>query len=179
MSNNLPIAFQIEEEKPEDIPGIRNVNIKAFKTIDEANVVDVLRVSCPIFVSLVAKRKKAVIGHILFTPAQIITPENETITGMGLAPLAILPKFQGYGIGSALCRRGLKEMAEAGYPFVIVLGHPGFYTRFGFTHAKQHGIACEYQDVPDDAFMIQLNDVGFMKDIVGKAFYRPEFSEIT
>lgn len=178
MGNNLPLAFQIEEEKPDDIPGIRNVNIKAFNTFDEANVVDTLRNSSPVFISLVAKHKKAVIGYILFTPAVIVTPENEKMNGMGLAPLAVSPKFQGYGIGSALCRRGLKEMAVAGHPFVVVLGHPGFYTRFGFTPAKQYDIVCEYQDVPDEAFMIKVFDVEIMQDVMGTACYRPEFNKI-
>jgi len=176
----LPIVFKIEKEKQEDIPGIRIVNLKAFNNRGEADIVDLLRASSPVFLSLAAKDKESVVvGHILFTPVQIITPDHETISGMGLAPLAVLPNFQGYGIGSALCQRGLEEMSAAGYPFVVVLGHPGFYIRFGFTPANRHGIACEYLDVPDDAFMIKIFNVEMMQDVIGTACYRPEFNEIT
>lgn len=98
---------------------------------------------------------------------------------MGLAPLAVLPKYHGHGIGSELCRRGIQKITTLGYPFVVVLGHPGFYTRFGFKPAKQRGIACEYQDVPDDSFMIKVSDAEMMQDVTGTVYYRPEFGEIT
>jgi putative acetyltransferase len=98
---------------------------------------------------------------------------------MGLAPLSVLPSYQGQGIGSELCRRGIRKIGALKYPFVVVLGNPGYYTRFGFSPAKQHNIACEYLDVPDNAFMIKVFDEEIMQDVIGTAYYRPEFGEIT
>ena len=179
MANNLTRDNQIEEEKPEDISGIRTVNLLAFESNEEADVVDRLRQTCAMFISLVAKHKERIVGHILFTPAQIVSTENETIEGMGLAPLAVLPEYHGQGIGSELCRRGIQKIEALGYPFVIVLGHPGFYSRVGFEPAKQRGITCEYQDAPKEAFMIRVFDAEFMQNVIGTAYYRPEFGGIT
>jgi predicted N-acetyltransferase YhbS len=69
---------------------------------------------------------------------------------MGLAPLAVLPDHQGQGIGSTLVRHGLKIPGERYCPFIIVLGHPAYYSRFGFERASQHGLACQWE-VPDEA----------------------------
>jgi len=73
---------------------------------------------------------------------------------MGLGPMAVLPEFQRQGIGSRLIRAGLNPIERAKYPFVIVLGHPTHYPRFGFVPASRHGIKCEYENAPDEAFMI-------------------------
>jgi len=130
-----------------------------------------------------------VIGHILFTPVQIITPDQRTLTGMGLAPLAVMPEFHGRGIGTALCREGIERISMLGYrierismlgyPFVVVLGHSGYYPKFGFKPAKQYNITCSFEDVPEEAFMIQVFDAEIMKTVTGTAYYRQEFNEIT
>jgi putative acetyltransferase len=74
--------------------------------------------------------------------------------GMGLAPMAVLPAHQGTGIGSALVRHGLDHLRRSGCPFVVVLGHPGYYPRFGFQRAAAFGVRCQWEGVPDDAFML-------------------------
>ena len=39
-----------------------------------------------------------------------------------------------------------------GERFVVVLGHPAYYPRFGFGRASTHGISLSVE-VPDDALM--------------------------
>ena len=177
MKNKI-IDFDIVSERTEDIEGIYHVNTAAFDG-SEANVVDELRKNCTSFISFVAIIKNCVVGHILFTPARIVQNEGWTISGMGLAPLAVLPEYQGLGIGSALCMEGLKFLEKTGYPFVIVLGHPEYYPRFGFVPASNYGITCAYQDVPEEAFMIRIYDSLAMKGVTGVAYYREEFDSIT
>jgi putative acetyltransferase len=177
MMRILPDSIVIEEEGPEDIPGIRLVNQLAFGGDYEADVVDSLRQNCPEILSLVAKQGEAVVGHIVFSPASIVPLEGWTITGMGLGPLAVHPEHQGKGIGSALCQAGMQIMEAAGYPFVIVLGHPTYYPRFGFTQASVYGIRCAFKDVPDEAFMIRIIDGETMAGVAGTAYYRQEFEE--
>lgn len=125
----------IRREKPEDIEGIRTVNESAFEQTQEADIVDVLRDHCPDVLSLVAVEGNRIVGHILFSPATIQTHDGEVV-GMGLAPMAVLPDYQGQGIGSKLIRSGLEALKESPYPFVIVLGHPKYYPRFGFVPAS-------------------------------------------
>ena len=98
---------------------------------------------------------------------------------MGLAPLAVLPDYQNRGIGGKLIRTGLSEIEQHGWPFVIVIGHPGYYPRFGFETASKYGIRCEYAAVPDEAFMIIVFDPGVLPLEGAVAHYRPEWAEAT
>ncbi|HJT33642.1 MAG TPA: N-acetyltransferase [Pirellulales bacterium] len=64
--------------------------------------------------------------------------------GALLAPLAVLPKFQGRRIGTLLVREGMALLRERGDPLVCVFGYPGYYNRFGFEGAARFGIECEF-----------------------------------
>lgn len=66
-------------------------------------------------------------------------------------------------------------MRQAGTPFVVVIGHPGYYPRFGFERASERGIRCEYELVPDDAWLIAVLDEGAMNNAGRAAKQRPEF----
>jgi putative acetyltransferase len=167
----------IRTEQTTDIPQVRIVNELAFGRAAEAGVVDRLRhaVACADALSLVAEEGGAVVGRILFTPA-LIEGAGRRVVGMGLAPLAVLPDHQGQGIGSTLVRHGLKIPGERYCPFIIVLGHPAYYSRFGFERASQHGLACQWE-VPDEAFMVLILDAAALAGVSGEARYRAEFDE--
>ncbi len=164
----------IRKETPQDIQGIRDVNERAFAQSTEADLVDRLRQTCPNAVSLVAAINNKVIGHILFTPVTIET-KDKIITGMGLAPMAVLPEFQRRGIGSNLVKAGIAEMERRQEPFILVVGHPEYYPRFGFVPASRYSILSEYDNVPDEAFMILVLQEDTLQGISGIAKYRPEF----
>ena len=167
--------ISIREEQPEDIEAIREVNIRAFGQIQEADLVDKLRQNCNDLLSLVALMEHRVAGHVFFSPATVEV-EDRAVQGMGLAPMAVLPEYQRRGIGSELIRSGIATLTSRQCPFVIVLGHAHYYPRFGFEPASRYGIRSEW-DVPDDAFMILVLNESEMNDISGVAKYRPEFSE--
>lgn len=165
----------IREEQPGDVAAIREINLRAFDTGAEAAVVDLLRQNCTERLSLVAQLGDRLVGHILFTPV-MAQAGAQPIKGMGLAPLAVLPPYQQQGIGSALVRRGVEMVREAGYPFLIVLGHPSYYPRFGFERAAAYGLKSEYSGVPEDAFMIMVFEPEAVKAASGEVRYRPEFA---
>lgn len=177
MLQPLPPGVNIFEETPEDSAGVRNVNRLAFNGTYESDVVDRLRENCPEILSLVAKKDAVVVGHVLFSPVNIAQPDGETLTGMGLAPLAVLPEYQGLGIGSSLCTEGLNRLKADGCPYVIVLGHPDYYPRFGFVKASKHRISSSFAGVPDEAFMICVFNPVILQGVQGVAYYRPEFDE--
>jgi len=140
----------IRPETSDDYPAIHNVVRRAFGRENEARLLDVLRES-PEFVpalSLVAETAGRVVGHILFTPTE--TTGGGTV--LALAPVAVDPAFQRQGVGSALVLAGLAESRRLGYGAVIVLGHPDYYPRFGFSPAHEKGFAAPFP-VPDEAFM--------------------------
>ena len=168
--------FSIREEKPEDVVGIRLVNESAFEQPQEANVVDRLRKNCNGLFSLVAIESDDIIGHVLFSPAVIDSDRGEII-GMGLAPMAVVPQRQHQGIGTALIKYGIARLKESCCPFLIVLGHPEYYLRFGFKLACQYGLQSQWDGVPDEAFMIMILDKNITQGISGVARYRDEFDE--
>ncbi|HJW30161.1 MAG TPA: N-acetyltransferase [Saprospiraceae bacterium] len=166
--------FTIRQEQISDAGQIRLVNTRAFGQVAEADIVDALRKTCPDGKSFVAESEGEVVGHILFTPV-VIESNAKEIWGMGLAPMSVLPEFQRQGIGSRLIQAGLDEMRKTRQPFVIVLGHPEYYPRFGFKRASDYGIASQYDNVPEEAFMILILNEGALKDVSGIAKYRAEF----
>jgi putative acetyltransferase len=167
--------MHIRPERPTDIPGIRAVNLAAFETSAEADLVDALREQTEPIVSLVADDGKTIVGHILFSPVTLMAhPELRII---GLAPMAVVPARQRQGIGSALVHEGLKRCRLLGFGAVIVLGHADYYPRFGFTPASHFGLGCEY-DVPDDVFMALELDQGILKGKSGTIHYHPAFASM-
>jgi len=167
----------LRREMPADRPAVHMVNEPAFGRPQEADLVDRLRDGCPGLFSLVAVAGVKVVGHILFSPA-VIDGGHGSLTGMGLVPIAAMPELQRCGFGSALMRAGLGEIRVSGEPFVIVLGHPEYYPRFGFVPASRFRIRCEYDGVPDEAFMILVLKDEALTGIFGVARYRPEFADV-
>lgn len=167
--------MEIRKEKSQDMEVVREVHRKAFGQDQEASIVDRLRQHCSDLLSLVAVVEDEIVGHILYSPATI-EGDHGTVQGMGLAPMAVLPQHQRQGIGSELIRAGLAELKKKQCPFIIVLGHPEYYPRFGFEPASRRGIRCEW-DMPDEAFMILVLDESAGVGPSGVARYRPEFAE--
>jgi putative acetyltransferase len=164
------------DELPEDAPGIRVLLEAAFPSSVEADLVDRLRVSCPGQMSLVALEAGRIVGHILLTPV-IIEAGAGPINGFGLAPMAVLPQYQRRGVGSALVRAGIERLRQTRCPFVVVVGHAEYYPRFGFVPASRHGVRCQWDQLPDEVFMVLVLDSA-VPNLAGRARYRPEFDEL-
>jgi len=169
-------VITIRPERPADASPVRHVNELAFGQPDEADLVERLRRGCRDSLSLVAE-DDAVVGHILFTPV-VVESAGRPVVGMGLAPMAVLPDRQRQGIGSQLVRRGLDILRERGCPFVVVVGHPEFYPRFGFEPASTHSLSSQWGGMPDAAFMALVLDVDTMTGVSGVARYREEFDDV-
>ncbi len=172
----------IRDERPADAESVATIVRRAFAESElghhgEAELVARLRRSCPDALALVAEIDGAVVGQVLFTPA-VLEAGASRISGVGLAPLAVLPEYQRTGIGTRLVERGVARLREQGQPFVVVLGNPQYYARFGFVPANEHGIGCEFSGVPHDVFRILIFDDQRMPKPAGIVKYRPEFSEL-
>ncbi len=131
-------------------------------------------------VSLVALSGRQVTGHILFTRAQIAS--NEHIPAAILAPLAVIPASQNRGVGGRLIEEGVRILSESGVKLIFVLGHPGYYPRYGFRPAGTLGFEAPYP-IPEevaDAWMVRELSPGMIGSIKGKvhcaaALDRPEY----
>ena len=166
----------IRPESPEDKSAVRRLNELAFGQPAEADLVETLRAACGDALSLVAVADD-VVGHILFTPV-VVECATRRVVGMGLAPMAVLPDCQRQGIGSQLVRRGVDMLRERGCPFVVVVGHPESYPRFGFERASAHALVSQWDGMPDAAFMVLILDGQVMAGVSGVARYKEEFDQV-
>ncbi|GHB46103.1 N-acetyltransferase [Streptomyces viridiviolaceus] len=134
-----------------DIPAIRDILRAAFPTPEEADLVDALRADPAAWIdglSLVAAdADERPVGHALLTRCHI-----GDSPALCLAPVAVRPELQRSGAGSAAVRAALSAAERMGERHVVVLGHPAYYPRFGFSRASAHGIGLTI-DVPDEALM--------------------------
>ena len=165
----------IRAEKENDRDAVYAVNVSAFETPSEANLVDALLEQAQPVVSLVAEDNGEVVGHIMFSPVSL--SDYPDLKVMGLAPMAVAPEHQRKGIGSALVRAGLEQCEQLGYAAVVVLGHPEYYPRFGFSPSSQFGIYSEYE-VPEDVFMAMELQPGALSGKTGRVKYHAAFSNV-
>jgi len=163
------VPIEITEECSSDVAAIREVNRRAFGQDQEGEIVDALRSNGGAMLSLVATLNGQVAGHIIYSPISI-----GSVTGAALGPMAVLPQHQREGIGSRLVEEGNRKLQDRGCPFIVVVGHPEFYPRFGFTPAGARGITCEWE-LPPEVFMVLVLDEERMQGVSGLAKYRDEF----
>ncbi len=140
----------IRPETTADAVAIRRVHEAAFPTAAEADLVERLRASSKAVIALVAEDEGRIVGHILFSPVAL-QPRAGTV-GLGLAPVAVMPDHEKHGVGRRLVQNGLAECRVWGAGFVVVLGEPEYYGRFGFEPASEHGLLNEYR--ADPTFMV-------------------------
>lgn len=167
--------MRIRAEKPGDVAAVRALNEAAFGSPLEANIVDALRAKVASVISLVAELGGEVVGHIVFSPVALL---NHTgLKMMGLGPMCVASGQQRKGIGTALVRAGLERCEELGCDAVVVVGHAGYYPRFGFGPAAHYELRCEY-DVPEDVFMALELHPGALNEVSGLVRYDAAFAAV-
>ena len=171
----IAMPVLVRHENDQDHDAIRQVNRLAFGQDGEARLVDALRAGDFARLSLVAEFNGQVVGHIMFSGLNIIT-DTGPIAALALAPMSVLPDFQRQGIGSALVRRGLEICREQGHRIVIVLGHPDFYPRFGFSSKLAEPLMSPYGGRP--SHMAAELVPGALDGVKGKVVYSPPFGDL-
>ncbi|GIH92590.1 GNAT family N-acetyltransferase [Planobispora siamensis] len=142
-------------ENERDIPAIREVNLAAFPTPAEADLVEALRADpawIPGLSTVAVDDDGAVAGYALLTRCHV-----GDAPALALGPCAVPPRYQRRGAGSAAIRAGLEAARAMGENLVLVLGHAAYYPRFGFTRASSRGIRPSFE-VPDEAMMALVFD---------------------
>lgn len=162
-------------ETCEDYEAVYELVAEAFSTAEHADgteqdLVAALRKSDAFIpeLSIVAEKDGELAGHILFTKVKV---GNDEV--LALAPLAVKPKFQRQGVGSALIAKGHEIAAELGYSYSLVLGSKTYYPRAGYIPAVQFGIEVP-EGFPSDNFMaVKLQESA--RPICGSVTYPKEF----
>ena len=131
---HLP-QIEILAETATDVDDVRDINKAAFRDHPisrqtEHLIVEALRDSGALEVSLVAVSEGRAVGHIAFSRVRVGDSESGWFL---LGPVAVLPSIQGQGVGSALLQSGLAELRAKGASGCVLVGDPGYYGRFGFS----------------------------------------------
>ncbi|MGB0776423.1 MAG: GNAT family N-acetyltransferase [Flavobacteriaceae bacterium] len=174
--------IEILKEQKEDYQAIEDLLIEAFKDDPysdhlEHDLVKRLRASDDYIsdLALVAKIDDEVVGFILLSPIEVVSENSDQrYKGLALAPVAVLPKFQKKGIGAELINRGHSYVEALGYQFVVLLGHPEYYPRFGYETCSKHGIHFHFQ-VPDHFCMVKELVPGSLAQVNGMVQYPEAF----
>lgn len=165
------MKYVVRPEHPGDAPDIRRVTEAAFKVAEhssgaEAAIIDALRASNALSLSLVATDEGEIVGHVAFSP---VTINGADIGWFGLGPVSVTPKLHGQGLGGMLIRAGLEQLKATGAGGCVVLGDPDYYQRFGF----EHDPAVRYEEAPPEYFMkLPLND----SEVSGSVAFHDGFS---
>lgn len=163
--------MEIRPETEADFFAISGVNRLAFGREGEARLVDELRDTGYARLSLVAVEDGRIVGHVMLSEAVIQTDDNP-VEALALGPVAVLPDRQGEGIGSALIRDALGRCARAGHRVVVLVGHPGYYPRFGFSSALAENLSSAYSG---EAFMAIELVPGALSGVSGPFEFAPPF----
>ena len=165
----------IRPAEPEDAPAIRAVHEAAFPTPMEADLVEALLREGDAAVSLVAERQAEIVGHVLLSRMEV-SGEGRALRALGLAPVGVLPGFQGGGIGKALIEAALAIARATDEEIVFLLGEPDYYARFGFSAEAAAPFASPYAG---PYFMALALRPGFVPPATGEAAYARAFSDLS
>ncbi|MDQ8013963.1 MAG: N-acetyltransferase [Flavobacterium nitrogenifigens] len=172
----------LRQENKNDFESVFHLIEKAFEKEEysdhkEQFLVERLRKSDAFIpeLSIVAEIDNEIVGHILFTKLQIKN-ESETFPSLALAPVSVLPEFQGKGIGSKLILHGHEIAKSLGYKSVILLGHQDYYPRFGYELCKKYKIKMPFDVPAENCMVIALVEDG-LKGISGEVVYPSAFFE--
>jgi len=168
----------VRPEMPGDEDAIRQVNLRAFGRDLEGKRVDLIRGSrfwVP-GLSMVALDGDNIVGHVLLSAAMLVN-DHEAMSILSLVPVSVLPEYQGRGIGTKMIQCALESAKSTDFPAVVVMGHPGYYQRFGFIKASNKGIYAPFT-VPEEVYMVLELIPNALDKVTGTVRYPPCFSAL-
>ncbi|WP_269714472.1 GNAT family N-acetyltransferase [Caulobacter sp. NIBR2454] len=130
---SLDAAYEISLETPADAAAIEALLNRAFGPGRFVKVSERLREgNRPLSdLCLTARSDGEVVGSVRLWPVQIGGAPCAF-----LGPLAVDPSRQGEGLGQALVAAACEAAASAGWPAVLLVGHPPFFAKVGFVQAS-------------------------------------------
>jgi predicted N-acetyltransferase YhbS len=170
----LPIV--IRAERPEDAPRIATLVARAYAAVAYSDhrehlMIERLRRSDAYVpeLSLLAEAGDEAIGHILLTKAWI-GDGPAAATTLALAPLSVVPDYQGRGVGRQLVVAAHARAADLGFESILLVGIPDYYPQFGYQRLSRYPITLPF-DAPDANCMILPLTPDALDDVAGTVRY--------
>ena len=172
MNNN----FIIRQERETDYHTVEDLTREAFWNVyqpgcTEHYVLHRYR-SNPDFISeldLVLELEDTIIGHVMFSKAEIVADDGRHIPILTFGPISIAPEFKRHGYGVTLLRHALGKAKEMGFGAVFMEGNIDFYRHAGFVLASSLNI--HYHAEPRESevpyFLGQELKEGYLNGIEG------------
>ncbi|MGI4800017.1 MAG: GNAT family N-acetyltransferase [Janthinobacterium lividum] len=164
--------MEIRPELPDDHGLVALLYRQAFIGNYEVELVEAMREAGIVPIALVAMEDDELVGHILFTDV-MLEVDDRAVPALALAEMAVHADMQRSGIGARLVNAGLVEARRHGAETVVVLGHPTYYPRFGFSADRARHLATPFRS--SDAFMALELKPGSLNGIAGRVTYPPAF----
>lgn len=161
----------IRDEQSTDYTAIASLHRAAFGGDYEADLVEALRRDALVLVSLVCVEDETVVGHVMLSRLRLEVGGRD-VAAASLAPLAVAPGFQRKGYGSSLVKGGIEAVRAVGGEAIIVLGHPDYYRRFGFSADLTRNLIAPFRG---PAFMGLELSPGVLEGREGLVTYPPAF----
>jgi predicted N-acetyltransferase YhbS len=149
MNKHTDSQMNIRLEKPEDYTAVERLTLAAFKTFtfpdgskperpNEHYLVHVMRDAAAFVPELdfIGERGDEIVASILFTKSKVVRPDGSVLNTLTFGPVSVKPELHGQGLGSEIIRHSLARARELGFGAVLIMGHPGYYPRFGFKAAS-------------------------------------------
>jgi putative acetyltransferase len=172
---------QIEQVRPGDHAAVEAVVRAAFADEPEvAHLPRLIRASEQYVaeLDLVARLDGVVVGHTMVSRAWLVDDDGTRHDVLTLSPLSVAPEQQGRGIGGALVREALARAGRTDATMVTLEGSPGYYPRFGFRDARDHGVTFDLPDwAPPEAGMVYLLPA-YDPAVRGRVTYPPAFAAV-
>ena len=178
MADDALPGVRYRPERPGEAGEIHAVIEDAFGEAVVAELADALRAS-PDWIdglSFVAEIEDRLVGHILFSRSLLDAPAR-LVNVLVLSPVSVATAYQGRGIGSALIRHGLEQVASRPEPLVFLEGSPRYYGRFGFEPAGEHGFRRPSLRIPEPAFQV-IRQAAYERWMTGTLVYSRVFWDL-
>ena len=178
--------FTIRVEEPRDFREVETLTRESFWNVYHPGCTEHYVLRCfrsnPDFIpelSLVMEKDGQIIGHVMFSKAELSIEVNGKATGEKLpiwtfGPISIHPDFKRQGYGLKLLKYALEKAKALGIGFICIEGNIDFYRHAGFDLASKLNIHyhCEPKDSEVPYFLAQELIPGYLNGI--EATYTPQ-----
>ena len=145
----------IRLEKPEDYREVENLTREAFWNVYRPGCTEHYVLHCyrdnPDFIpelDFVMEEDGRIIGHVMFSKAQLILNDGTRKPSWTFGPISIHPDYKRKGYGLRMLQYALEEARKMGVGFLCMEGNIDFYRNAGFGLASKFNI--HYHDFPKE-----------------------------